>query len=437
MRSCAGRSRPGRWHRPTSGGRGESAHSASSGTQASSRWRGPSREKLDLHDAVAVEVGDGAAQPAPAAEVDVDVDGRRRPGALGRPSPRLGDGRGLVDDLLRRVASRAARAGVRRAATPCRASPGAVGRPSRSRSIRSPTSHCSRPSSSTGSPSVTSSPSSGSGDLEPAAQELLDRVLEEGTPGRRARRPPRPARAATSAQAGGAAPARGARPGRRSSAARSKENGRSRRASRLRRSNACSGWRRSAWSLAPGGGGVEGVEQLPEGYGGRPRLARRLVGAGVGDHEVLGRGDDRVEHQLAVLAAHVALAGERAAGEHVVAVDRAGPREDAVVETEQADHAVRAPSASAPACATVSVPVRKLARVGRPASRSRISARTSGSRSSSAGSAARRRPSAGQLRWTCADCHSSPRATAVSCVDPVAAARQPVGHRAAAGRAGR
>ncbi len=96
-----------------------------------------------------------------------------------------------------------------------------------------------------------------------------------------------------------------------------------------------------ACAAAAGRGGVEGVEQLAEGYGRRPRLTRRLVGAGVGDHEVLGRRDDRVEHQLAVLAARVALAGDGPAGEHVVTVDRPGAREDAVVEAEQAHHAVR------------------------------------------------------------------------------------------------
>ncbi len=89
------------------------------------------------------------------------------------------------------------------------------------------------------------------------------------------------------------------------------------------------------------GGRVEGVEQLAERYGGRARLAGVLVGAGVGDDQRLGRGQHRVEQQLAVLAAGVALAGARVAGQHVVAVDRADPREDAVVEAEQADHAVR------------------------------------------------------------------------------------------------
>ena len=88
-------------------------------------------------------------------------------------------------------------------------------------------------------------------------------------------------------------------------------------------------------------GVVEGVEQLAEGYGGRPQLAGRLVGPAVGDHQLLARGQDRVEHQLPVLAAQVALAGQRGAREHVVAVDGGSAREDAVVQPEQADHAVR------------------------------------------------------------------------------------------------
>ena len=90
-----------------------------------------------------------------------------------------------------------------------------------------------------------------------------------------------------------------------------------------------------------GHGVVEGVEQLAERYGGWAQLTGRLVGPAVGDHQLLARGQDRVEHQLPVLAAQVALAGERGAREHVVAVDRGGAREDTVVQSEQADHAVR------------------------------------------------------------------------------------------------
>ena len=92
---------------------------------------------------------------------------------------------------------------------------------------------------------------------------------------------------------------------------------------------------------AVGGGVVECVEQLAEGDGGRAVLAGGLVEAAVGDHESFAGGHDRVEQELAVLAAQVALAGERGAGEDVVAVDGRGAREHAVVETEQAHDAVR------------------------------------------------------------------------------------------------
>ena len=86
---------------------------------------------------------------------------------------------------------------------------------------------------------------------------------------------------------------------------------------------------------------VERVEQLAERHGRRHGRAGALVGAGVGDDEVVLGGADGVEEQLAVLAARVALADPRVAGEHVVAVAGALPREDAVVQAEQADDAVR------------------------------------------------------------------------------------------------
>ena len=86
---------------------------------------------------------------------------------------------------------------------------------------------------------------------------------------------------------------------------------------------------------------VEGVEEFGQRYRGRPFLAGVLVGAGVGDDELLRRGADRVEQQLPVLGPDVALAGHRIAGQHVVTVDDAESREDAVVEADEADHPVR------------------------------------------------------------------------------------------------
>ena len=88
-------------------------------------------------------------------------------------------------------------------------------------------------------------------------------------------------------------------------------------------------------------GGVEGVEQLAQRHRERAPGAGALVGAGADDDEVLGGRAHGVEQELAVLAAHVALADERIAGQHVVAVLDADAGEHAVVEAEQAHDAVR------------------------------------------------------------------------------------------------
>ena len=78
----------------------------------------------------------------------------------------------------------------------------------------------------------------------------------------------------------------------------------------------------------------------PTGTAGDRRLAGVFVGAGVGDDEGVGRGEHRVEQQLPVLAAGVALAGQRPPGQHVVAVGDADAGEDPVVDAEQADDPV-------------------------------------------------------------------------------------------------
>ena len=90
-----------------------------------------------------------------------------------------------------------------------------------------------------------------------------------------------------------------------------------------------------------GGGPVQRVEQLHERNGGRAVGAAVLVGAGIGDHQPLGRRTDRVEQQLAVLGTRIAFAGQRIAGQHVVTIDDTGAREHAVVEADQAHHPVR------------------------------------------------------------------------------------------------
>ena len=135
--------------------------------------------------------------------------------------------------------------------------------------------------------------------------------------------------------------ARGPRPGQRD---RSKVKGRRRAAAGdevAPRRRAAAGAGEHVLAHGAGGGAVEGVEQLPEGYGGRALGARCARRPGVGDHQRLGGRGDRVEQQLAVLAS--AGRARRCAG--------AGParrrrrpsraREDTVVEPDQADHAVR------------------------------------------------------------------------------------------------
>ena len=90
-----------------------------------------------------------------------------------------------------------------------------------------------------------------------------------------------------------------------------------------------------------GGGAVERVEQLAERHRRRSLGPGVLAAAGVGDDELVGRRDDRVEEQLAVLGAQVALAGAGPPRQHVVAVDGRHPREHPVVEADQAHHPVR------------------------------------------------------------------------------------------------
>ena len=87
-------------------------------------------------------------------------------------------------------------------------------------------------------------------------------------------------------------------------------------------------------------GAVERVEELAERDRGRLVVVGVLAAAGVGHDQRLGRGADRVEEQLPVLGADVALTGHRPPGQDVVAVDGLEAREDAVVEPDEAHHAV-------------------------------------------------------------------------------------------------
>ena len=107
----------------------------------------------------------------------------------------------------------------------------------------------------------------------------------------------------------------------------------------------------------------------PSGTAGGRRAPVRASAPGVEDDEVLRRGAHRVEEQLAVFAARVALADAGGAGEDVVAV----------VHPARGNAPSSRPSRQITRCgterigtivATVRVPVRKFARPGRPRSRS-------------------------------------------------------------------
>ena len=83
------------------------------------------------------------------------------------------------------------------------------------------------------------------------------------------------------------------------------------------------------------------VEQLADRHRRRLGEVGALVVAGVRDEQPVGRRHQRVEQQLPVLGAGVALADVRVVEQQVVAVARRLAREHAVVEPEQADDAVR------------------------------------------------------------------------------------------------
>ncbi len=91
----------------------------------------------------------------------------------------------------------------------------------------------------------------------------------------------------------------------------------------------------------PGHDRVDRVEDFTHGYGGQPDSVRPSIGSGVEDHQVLPGREHGVEQQLPVLGTWVALTDARVAAENVVAIDAGASRELAVVQAEQADHAVR------------------------------------------------------------------------------------------------
>ena len=85
----------------------------------------------------------------------------------------------------------------------------------------------------------------------------------------------------------------------------------------------------------------ERVEEFAEGDRRRARGTGVLVGARVGDDEGLLSRHHGVEEELAILAARIALAGDRRPCKGVVAVGSARAREDAVIEPDETDDAVR------------------------------------------------------------------------------------------------
>lgn len=114
------------------------------------------------------------------------------------------------------------------------------------------------------------------------------------------------------------------------------------------------------------GGDVERVEQFHHRNSGWSALAADLVGTGIGDHQLLGGRSDRVQQQLPVLGTRIAFPGHRLTGQDVVSVHHtdAGKtpssrpiRQTTRWGTDRIGTIVH----------TVKVPVRKLARVGRPA----------------------------------------------------------------------
>ena len=86
---------------------------------------------------------------------------------------------------------------------------------------------------------------------------------------------------------------------------------------------------------------VQGVQQLTDRHRRRAVRAGARVRAAVDHHQVLLGGHDRVQQQLPVLAARVAIADPGLGGEHVVPVRARSARKDAVVDAEQAHHPVR------------------------------------------------------------------------------------------------
>ena len=219
---------------------------------------------------------------------------------------------------------------------------------SRSRSSRSPTAQAASPSSSTGSASARLVALAGERDSPTRCRRnALDRVLEEAArssssttrvdrgAGQRRGQERRPG--AACGRAAASAPASSARSKLNGRPARERAGGEVARVERLQRMPHDHLLRARAVRLRP----VDRVEQLAERHRGRTAGPVRSSAPECTTTRCSVAAQDRVEQQLAVLAARVALADQRVAGQHVVAVGHAGAREGAVVQPEQADHPVR------------------------------------------------------------------------------------------------
>jgi hypothetical protein len=86
---------------------------------------------------------------------------------------------------------------------------------------------------------------------------------------------------------------------------------------------------------------VDHVEEFPDGDSRWPRQVRPLVMSGVRDDQALARSEKRVEEQLAVFAADVAVADSRILEREVVTVTLDMPGKAAVVQSEKTDNLVR------------------------------------------------------------------------------------------------
>ena len=196
----------------------------------------------------------------------------------------------------------------------------------------------------------------------------------------------------------------------------------------LRASKGCNGCRtrtrsRTGSAVAGPRGVVQGIQQFTQRHGRRPPGAGAFVGAGVGDDQMLGRRQDRVQHQLPILAARIPFADGRITGDDVVAVDAAAAREDPVVQAEQADHPVRhRPHRHHGADGQrAGAEVRAGGSAAEPTAQQRAEIGQRQAPCVRPGFRAPSRTKAISVR-SCADCHSSPVGTLVRLVTPVISA---------------